>query len=331
VVARRRLTALIFTVLLGHAAAADSAPPLELERTIILQKVSGRLDHMGVDLGRRRLLVAELGNDTVDVVDIEAGSAIGRISGLSEPQGVAFEPSSDLIVVANGGDGRVRMFHGGDLSASSEVSLGDDADNVRVDRQYGQVIVGYGSGGLALIDPSSASKLADIKLAAHPESFQLESKTRRLFVNIPTARQIAVIDLGSRRQIGSWTVPEFRSNFPLALDETGSLVAAVFREPARLVLIDAGSGAVAASLPTCIDADDIFFDFKRRRIYISCGEGAVDVFQSDEAGTRELARVHTSSGARTSLFVPELDRLFVAARANRFSSQASILVFRPAP
>jgi hypothetical protein len=331
VIAGRGLTALSLTVLLGHPAVADPALPLELERTIPLQKVSGRIDHMGVDLGRRRLLVAELGNDTVDVVDIDAGSAIGRISGLSEPQGVAFEPLSDLIIIANGGDGRVRMFHARDLSPSGEISLGDDADNVRVYGQHGQVIVGYGSGGLAIIDPSSSSKLADIKLAAHPESFQLAPKTKRLFVNVPNARQIAVIDLGSRRQIGSWTVPEFRSNFPLAMDETGSLLATVFRSPARLVLIDTRSGAVAASRTTCVDADDVFFDFKRRRIYVSCGEGAVDVFQSDEAGTRQLARVNTSSGARTSLFVPELDRLFVAARADRFGSQASILVLRPVP
>jgi DNA-binding beta-propeller fold protein YncE len=286
---------------------------------------------MSVDLGRGRLLVAELGNDSVDVVDLEKGRAIGRISGLSEPQGVAFEPSSDLVVIANGGDGTVRMFHAGDLSPSGEVSLGDDADNVRLDPQHGQVIVGYGSGGLAVVDPSRPSMLADIKLAAHPEAFQLDPKTRRLFVNVPTARQIAVIDLGSRRQIATWTVPQFRSNFPLALDQTGSLLATVFRTPAELVLIDTRSGAVAESLPTCADADDVFFDFKRRLIYISCGEGAVDVFQSDEAGTRQLARVKTSSGARTSLFVPQLDRLFVAARASRFGSQASILVFRPIP
>jgi len=327
----RSLTALILTVLVEHIAAADQPPPLELERTIPLPKVSGRIDHMAVDLGRRRLLVAELGNDTVDVIDIEAGSVTGRISGLSEPQGVAFESSSDLIVIANGGDGKVRMFHARDLSPSGEVSLGGDADNVRVDRQHGQVIVGYGSGGLAVIDPSSSSMLADIKLAAHPEAFQLEPRTRRLFVNVPNARQIMVVDLAAQRPIATWDVPEWRSNFPLAIDESGSLLAIVFRRPATLVFIGTHSGAVTASLATCNDADDVFFDFKRRRIYISCGEGAVDVLQKEEPGIRQLARVKTSSGARTSLFVPELDRLFVAARAGIFGSQASILVFRPVP
>jgi len=322
--------ATVFLILqAGNSLAAETTSPLALERTILLPKVSGRIDHLGVDLGRRRLLVAELGNDTVDVVDIEAGKATDRISGLREPQGVAFEPASDLMVIANGGDGTVRMFHAQDLSPSGEVSLGDDADNVRVDRQHGQVIVGYGSGGLAIIEPSSATTLADIKLAAHPEAFQLEPKTRRLFVNVPNARQIAVIDLGSKRQIGTWRVPEVRSNFPLAIDEAGSRLITVFRSPPKLVLIDTSSGAVVASLTTCADADDVFFDSKRRRIYVSCGEGAVDVFQSDEAGARQLARVNTSSGARTSLFVPELDRLFVAARASLFGSEASILVFRP--
>jgi len=331
VIANRGLAALFVILHVGYSSAAETASPLEIERTIALPKVSGRIDHMGVDLGRKRLLVAELGNDTVDVVDIEAGIAIGRISGLKEPQGIAYMPASDLIVVANGGDRRVRIFHGGDLSPAGDIALGDDADNLRMDARRGHVIVGYGNGGLAVIDPAGPSKLADIKLAAHPEGFQLEHKTDRLFVNVPDARQIAVIDLATQRQIATWTVPGLRSNFPLALDESGSLLAAVFRSPATLALIDAKSGAVTASLATCNDADDVFFDLKRRRIYISCGEGTVDVFQNDEGGTRQLARVRTSSGARTSLFVPEVDRLFVAARASLFGSQASILVFRPVP
>jgi len=117
-------------------------------------------------------------------------------------------------------------------------------------------------------------------------------------VNVPNARQIAVVDLAAQRQTATWDVPEFRSNFPLAIDDSGSLLAIVFRRPATLVLIDTHSGTVTASIPTCNDADDAFFDFKRRRIYISCGEGAVDVFQKEQPGIRQLARVKASLGAR---------------------------------
>ena len=140
-----------------------------------------------------------------------------------------------------------------------------------------------------------------------------------------------VVDLAAAKQVASWPVPDRRANFPLAIDGSGTTVATVFRHPARLVLLDTRTGAVTQQLETCGDADDVFFDTKRRRIYVSCGAGAVDVFQSEASGYRPSARVETSSGARTSLFVPELDRLYVAARAGLLGSDAAILVFRPLP
>src|SRR4051794_19804863 len=90
----------------------------------------------------------------------------------------------------------------------------------------------------------------------------------------------------------------------------------LYRSPPRLVLPDSGSGSVKATLATCGDADDVFFDNRRERIYVSCGSGNIDVFQAAAGGYRSTARIATRSGARTSLFVPELDRLFVAERAS---------------
>lgn len=117
----------------------------------------------------------------------------------------------------------------------------------------------------------------------------------------------------------------------MALDETQGVLATAFWDPARLVLLDTASGAVKASVEICGDADDVFFDAKRQRIYVSCGEGVVDVLQGDAVGYHPLARIPTHSGARTSLFVPELDRLFVAARAGLLGPDAALLVFRPGP
>ncbi len=315
----------------GEVQAADPEPPLVLEQTIPLTGVSGRIDHMAVDLRRGRLFVAELGNGTVDVVDLAAGKAIHRIVGLKEPQGVGYAPQADLIAVASAGDGSVRLFKGEDLSPTGVVSLGEDADNVRFDMRTGQLVVGYGSGGLAVLDLASRSTKSSIKLPAHPEGFQLDPSTRRAFVNVPNAGQVAVVDLAADKQVASWRVPGLKANFPMALDSTGSVLATVFRSPPRLVLLDTKTGAVTANLPICGDADDVFFDAKRRRLYVSCGEGMVAILQGDTSGYHPLARFPTHSGARTSLFVPELDRLFVAARAGLLGSDAAILVFRPGP
>lgn len=316
---------------LPQTGAAQSAPPLVLERTIPLAGVAGRIDHLAIDLGRKRLFVAELGNDTVDVIDLTTGTATHRIDGLREPQGLGYSPKADVLAVASAGDGSVRLFRGADFSPAGTINLGEDADNVRLDAATGRLVVGYGSGGLAVIDLASRSVVSRVKLTAHPEGFQLNDVGRRAFVNVPDARQIAVLDMAAGKQVATWRVPNLGSNFPMALDDTGAVVAVVFRNPPRLVLLDAKSGAVAASLDTCDDADDVFFDPRRHRIYVSCGAGVVDVMQRKPRDYRRLARVETASGARTSLFVPALDRLFVAARAGFFGrgSDAAILVFRP--
>jgi len=324
----------IVALLLGLMVAATTARAqdvLALEGKIALPGVAGRIDHMAVDLGRKRLLVAALGNGSLEVVDLAGGQRVKQVKGLREPQGVGYARKPDLAAVASAGDGSVRFFRGEDLAPAGSLALGSDADNVRIDQRTGNIIVGYGSGGLAVIDPEKKSKIAEIKLAAHPESFQLDPMSSRVFVNVPDAGHIAVVDLAAARQVASWAVPGLRANFPLAIDGSGAVLASVYRHPAKLVLLDTRTGVVTQQLDVCGDADDVFFDTKRRRIYVSCGAGAVDVLQAEAAGYRLLARVETSSGARTSLFVPDLDRLYVAARAGLLGSDAALLVFRPLP
>jgi hypothetical protein len=288
---------------------------------------------MAIDLRRKRLLVAELGNNTLDVIDLAAGKVAHRISALHEPQGVGYAAGVDIIAVASAGDGSVRLFRGEDFSPTGTIELGDDADNVRLDARTGSLVVGYGEGGLAVLDPARRSVVSRAQLPGHPEGFQLDSATHRAFANVPDARQIAVLNLGTGTRVATWHIPGLRANFPMALDDVGNVLATVFRHPARLVLLDTASGAVRMELETCGDADDVFFDAARHRIYVSCGEGLVDVLRQEAAGYRRPSQIKTASGARTSLFVPELDRLFVAARAGFFGlgSGAAILVFRPEP
>jgi len=308
--------------------AQTASPPLILEAKIPLGDVSGRIDHLGIDVKRQRLLVAELGNNSLGVVDLAAGKVLNRIAGLAEPQGVAYVPSSDSVFVANAGDGSVRALRGEDLNPIGRIELGDDADNVRVDAARNRVLVGYGKGALAVIDPVSLSKTADIGLKAHPEGFQIDETGTQVFVNVPDAREIVVIDLavGSTQSLPTQGAG---ANFPMAIDGEAHRVHVVFRSPPSLVALSSQDGHVVAKVDTCGDADDVFVDRKRHRVYVSCGQGVVDVLETDEQGYRRLARVPTVPGARTALFVPELDRLFVAVRAGS-NEPAAIWVFRPA-
>jgi hypothetical protein len=308
--------------------AQTASPPLIVEAKIPLGQVSGRIDHLGIDLKRKRLLVAELGNNSLGVVDLAAGKVLRRIAGLSEPQGVAYGPFSDSVFVANAGDGSVRVLRGEDLTPIGSIELGDDADNVRADTSRNRVLVGYGKGALAVIDPVSLSRTADIRLKAHPEGFQIDETGTQVFVNVPDAREISVVDFVAGSTL-SLPTQGAGSNFPMAIDREAHRVLSVFRSPPSLVALSSQDGHVAAKVDTCGDADDVFVDHKRHRVYVSCGQGVVDVLESDEQGYRRLARVPTVSGARTSLFVPELDRLFVAVRAGS-NEPAAIWVFRPA-
>jgi YVTN family beta-propeller protein len=333
---RHRLQTII-TVLAGIVALADTAAaqatdtgPLQLETKIQLGDVRGRIDHMAIDVKRQRLFVAELGNDSVGIVDLANRKVISRIPGLKEPQGVGYEPTTDRLYVANAGDGSVQWFEGGDYKAAGQIKLGSDADNIRIDAAAGRVFIGYGGGALAIIDPLASRKVGDIPVKAHPEAFQIDPNTNQIFVNVPDARVIAVVDRVSQKQIGTWPVADRGANFPMALDLARRQVLVIFRTPAELGAFSMADGKLIATAETCGDADDLFIDAKRGRVYVSCGAGFLDVFAAKDATYQRIARIPTVSGARTSLFVPELDRLIVAARASSGTS-AAIWIFRPVP
>jgi len=308
-----RFAATVILLALG-AVSASAQSPLRLAQKIELPGVQGRIDHMSVDVEGRRLFVAALVNGTIEVVDLGAGKRVQTIRQLAEPQGVLFVKDASRLVVANRQDGSVRLFDGASLELRKTAPLGADADNVRIDVSTGRIWIGHGDGALTAIDAAGA-KLASVSLGAHPESFQLERDGSRIFVNLPDARKIAVVDRRQPSVIASWTTGNATQNFPMALDEGHERLFVVCRAPARLVVLDSGSGRVVATLPTVGDSDDVFYDRDARRIYVSGGEGAIVVYlQLDPDRYQEAARLSTVTGARTSLFSPELRRLYLAVR-----------------
>lgn len=315
----------------GAASAQTSTDTagLHLETKIPLGAVRGRIDHMAVDLARQHLLVAELGNDSVGVVDLAQDKTVHTIGGLAEPQGVGYAPNADAIYVANGRDGSVRIFRGADYAPAGRIELGSDADNVRLDADANRVLIGHGDGAISIIDIAQQKTFGSSPLPAHPESFQIWPAPKRVFVNVPDAHALIVLDGTTAAQIDEWPIAE-GGNFPMALDPAHRRVLIVTRNPPRLIAYDKDDGSVVARSDTCGDADDLFVDAKRSRVYVSCGAGFIDVFEVEGAHYKRHARIATVAGARTSLFVTELDRLYLAVRA-RGSAGAAIWVFRPVP
>ena len=308
--------------------APSSAAPLEPVASIIMPGVKGRIDHFAIDLKGRRLFVAALGNNTVEVLDIAGNKHLKSLPGFGEPQGIEYLAQTNRLYVANGSANRVDVLDGASLNALKRIGELDDADNVRYDAAAGMVIVGYGSGALRLMKADTAEAAGDIKLAGHPESFQLESGDSRIFVNVPTAQQVAVVDRVKKAVVATWPLSRAGKNFPMALDEKNKRLFVGARAPALVLAYDTETGQVVARLSVGGDADDLFYDTARQRLYAICGDGQVDVFRQEtpDRYARE-ASIKTAPRARTGFFVPELNRLYVAAPANA-SSPAHVLVYR---
>lgn len=311
----------------ARPAAPTDVAPLFLEASIPLGNVRGRIDHLAIDLDRQRLFVAELGNDSVGVVDLKAGKVLQTVAGFDEPQGVGYVSSTNELYVANGGDGSIRRYNAATLAPLGPMPLGSDADNVRVDVAGQTVVVGHSNGALAVIDAARHASTRHITLRAHPESFQLAGDGRMAYVNLPDAHEIAVVDLAAGQVLSSWSTGTLRSNYPMALDPSGKTLWVGFRSPSRLASFDTKNGALVQNVPTCGDTDDLFVDTRRHRVYVICGSGEIDVYDVATDTARPIAHFPTRSGARTGLFVPDLDRLYVAARAT-LTDPAAILVYR---
>src|SRR5438128_798888 len=324
-------TFLIFLVAAPSKLEAEEANRFRLVQTIALPNVEGRIDHMAVDLKGQRLFIAALGNNTVEVLDLHAGKRIRSITGLHEPQGVGFVSEFNKLFVANAKTGACDILDGESLKLIKSVNFSDDADNVRYDAATRRVYVGYGSGGLGIMDAATGDQLGEIKLEGHPESFQLEKSGPRIFVNIPTSQKVAVVDREKRAMTTAWPTAGATANFPMALDETHHQLFVGFRKPAKLAVFDTESGKIVANLDSAGDADDIFYDSSRRRVYISGGEGFLSIFEqpSPDNYTR-MVKIPTAAGARTALFVPELNRLYLAI-PHRGSQRAEVRVYEAQP
>jgi len=306
---------------------ASSPAPFTLVGTIELPGVEGRIDHLAVDVAAQRLFVAALGNNTVEVLDLKSSAHVKSVPGFREPQGIAVISDAKVVAIANGQGEGVQFIDGIDYHPTKAVRLGDDSDNVRYDPAAKRLFVGYGGGALAAISPADGKVLGEAKLSGHPESFQLERSGSRAFVNVPTANHIAVVDRTAMKVITTWPVVSAKSNFPLALDEANHRVFVGCRRPARVLMYDTTTGKESGLFDIVGDTDDLFYDAARKRLYVTGGEGYLDVFQEQDANRfARLAHIPTAAGARTSVFVPEQARLYLAV-PHRSNQKAEIRIY----
>ena len=324
---RRSLSLLALLLWSFSGFCADSSAPLKLINSIPLPGITGRIDHFAIDLQHQTAFVAALGSNSVVAVDIHQGKVLGSIIGLQEPQGLLYAPENGHLYIANGGDGSLRIYEAATLKPIKTISLGDEADNIRYDVARKIVWVGYGQGALAALD-LDGNRLFDVAVSGHPESFALEHRTDRIFVNVPRAKQVAVVDRAARKVVATFGTGLTLENYPMAFDEADSRIFVGCRLPAKLLVIDSTSGKTVASLDTVSTTNDLFYDAAKHRIYVLGGGGYVVTYtQSNADAYSEISRVATGPGGRTGLFIPEQGLLLVATPRNG-SKDAAVMVYQ---
>ncbi len=326
----KHLALAVVIALAGNCLAAteSSGAELQLKQTIPLPGVEGRIDHLDLDAAGDRLFVCALGNNTADVLDLRKGERVHTISGLGSPQGLVYIAELNRLFVANDKGGICKIYDAKSFQTVGELNFKDDADNVRFDSAAKKIYVGFGSGGIAVVNAADGKQIGSIKLSAHPEAFELEKNGERIFVNVPNSRHVAVIDRKKGEVIATWKTDGAFGNFPMAFDEANHRLFIGCRIPSKLVVLNTESGEVVAKIDISGDSDDIFYDSKRHRTYAICGAGKIDIIEQTDANNyKAVTKIDTADGARTGLFVPERDTLFVAV-PHRGSQQAEIRCYQ---
>lgn len=323
---------LLFTTLLYASCNSQVADKntekerLSLAGKVVLPNVSGRIDHIAYDSANQLAFIAALGNNTVEIVNIKTGQLVHTITGLREPQGIAYIPALKKLVVANGDNGDCFFFDAITYKQSGVVHLKSDADNIRYETTTSLLYVGYGNGGIAVIDPNSMKQLSEIGLDGHPESFQVSKKQNRIYINVPGANEIAVAELTTNKIIAKWKNTTASSNFPMAVDQEYNRLFIGYRSPARLAMINSVTGKDISVVSCSGDADDVFYTASDSLVFVSGGKGAIDVFRADNNELVQINHIVTRSGARTSLILAS-EKKFLLAVPARGGQPAALWIY----
>jgi len=301
---------------------------LTLEKVIPMPDVSGRIDHLAANESLQMIYVAALGNNTVEIADLKSGKVIRTIRGLHEPQGVEYLSLTNSIFVSNGEGGSCNFFDAATFKQMSSLDYKDDADDVRYSRGHKKVYVGYGEGGIGVINEEMKSEIGRITFEGHPEGFQVDPKTNKIWVNVPDTHKILVLDGQHLKVIDQWKFDDLSANFPMAYDSIHHRLFIGFRSPSKLIVLDSETGRRIASLPCTGDTDDLFYDADTKRIIVSGGIGYIDIFSQDNEGNYSAtAHIATRKGARTSLWIPSTRQLVLAV-PHRNGQQAELRVYK---
>ena len=303
---------------------------LRLVQRIALPNVQGNLNHMSVDAARQRLFVPAPSDGKLEIVDLASGKPWRSLNS-ERPAAARFAAELNQLYVSSGRN--LYFYDTTNFGLTARLDLGGRLDEIAYDATVKRLYVGCmtdAETGIAVIALPEGKLLERIPLPDSPQGILAEESGTRIFANVPDRNYVAVVNRYSLKIMEQWGLKGGSDNFPMALDEPDHQLLVACRTPAELFVLDTRSGKVIAHLPCVGDADDLWYDATRKRVYVSGGEGTISVIEQEPTGRfRLLGTVATAPDAATSIFSDQLDALYVAV-PRRASKPAEILVFKPA-
>ncbi len=293
---------------------------LKLVATTPLPNFSGDFDHLAVDLKSKRVFLTAEDHKTVEVFDLE-GKRLHSITGFGQPHAVLFLPDTNKLIVTDGDDfGMVELVSGENYKILSTIKLPPGVDGAVFNpvNQYYYVESGSDDEGvkthvLNIIDTKTFKLVGDITLPGnHSEAMAIDQAGKKLYVNLTGTDEVGVVDLDAKKVIARWPVPDAQTANALVLDEPNHRVLIATRKPPKFIVFNTDTGKVVASLPCAPLHDDMWFDSARKRIYVTGSEATSVFVQNDADHYTHAGDVPTGFRAKTSILVPELNRLYIA-------------------
>ena len=319
---------------------AQHSAPLRLIQSIPLPGLKeGDFDHFAVDLDGHRLFLTGEANGLVEVFDTQTNKIIHTIRGIEAPHLMVYRTDIKRLFVVDGDASEIKVYDTNTYGLVGHVPLYIDADSQGYDPETKLMYVVSGGreahtpySDISIVDTTQSKKILDTKIDANwLEALALEKHGPRLFVNITAENAVGVMDRNQHSIAAKWPIPgETQQNLPLLLDEPNHRLLLTTRKSPKLVVIDSDTGRVTASTPCVGMVDDIAYDAKLKRIYLS-GDQFVEVFKQDDADHyTSLGKIASGLRAKTALFVPELNRYFLAVPRHG-NSGAEVRVYEPTP
>ena len=319
----RRLMLAIFSLVLAVLAVASYAQeklPLKLVATTPMPGFTGDFDHFGVDLKGNRLFLAAEDQKTVEVFDLRTGEWIHSIKGFGHPLTMAYLPESDRLIVTNGDTDDVALVDCKEYKILNTLKLGKGVDHSALNpiNKYLYVENGAAPDGkthsLSIIDTNTFRIVGEIPglPGESNESMVIDRAGKKLYVNLTGSDEVGVIDLNVRQIIARWPLPDAHVAHAIALDESNRRLFTATRKPPQFIVFDIDTGKVVTSVPCVGVNSDMSLDVASKRIYVT-GSDTASVFEQRDADHYEhIAEVPTAYRAKSSVFVPELKRLYIA-------------------